>query len=274
MPVWWNGTIVDKPPVDVADRGLTLGDGLFETVAVMEGKPCFMDRHLKRLRAGCALLAMPPIPGDDELEQAILQVLAARGLREAAVRITLTRGPAARGVLPPAATAPTLVIAAEPRAAAGPVEAIVATVTRRNEHSPLSRVKSTNYLDNILARQEAAAKGANEALLLNTAGRIAEASTANLFACIGGVLCTPPLEDGALPGVMRALVMEHRTVRERGIGVRDLDGASYAFLSSSLGLRPVRRIDGVALPDCSALLEQLDEDIRSALHSEQSALTA
>ncbi len=262
MAVWYDGSIVENFSVDVTDRGFTLGDGLFETLLASDGRPCFLDRHLKRLRAGAEFLGIPLLLSDDMFSMAILQLLKFNGLFEAAVRITLTRGPAPRGVLPPLNPTPTLLISAEPRVALGPVDAVVATVTRRNEHSPLSRIKSNNYLDNILARREASAKGANEALLMNCAGMLAEASTANIFVCVDGVLCTPPVDDGALPGIMRLLVMEHFPVKERSIDVADLISSDYAFLSNSLGLRPLRSVDGHLLADCTQVLERIAFDLR------------
>lgn len=262
MAVWYDGRIVEKFSVDVTDRGFTLGDGLFETLVAHDGKPRFLDRHLQRLRAGAEFLDIPLLLSDEMFLVAILQLLKYNQLIDAAVRITLTRGPAPRGVLPPLNPTPTLVISAEPRVALGSVEAIVATVTRRNEHSPLSRIKSTNYLDNILARREASAKGANEALLMNCAGMLAESSTANIFVCIDGVWYTPPIEDGALPGIMRRLIMEHYSVKERSIDVGDLVRADYAFLSNSLGLRPLRSVDGHILADCTPALERIACDLR------------
>ena len=104
-----------------------------------------------------------------------------------------------------------------------------------------------NFLDNILARREAERRGADEALLLNTAGRLAEASAANLFAVLGGRLLTPPLSDGALPGVMRADVMERQGGRESPLAPDDLSRASEAFLTNSLGIRPLVAVDGVPL---------------------------
>jgi branched-chain amino acid aminotransferase len=226
-----------------------LGDGLFETIRFRHGRADRLDRHLARLRAGAGLLALP-VPADDAmLETAIAALVAANGLGETALaqaRITLTRGPAPRGVLPPDRPLPTLLVTAGPAAEPGPARVVVAGVTRRNELSPLSRVKSLNYLDNILARQEAAGRGADDALLLNTAGRIAESTIANLFLLLDGVLATPPVADGALPGIMRELVIERTGAVERPIGPQDLARAEALFLSSSLGLRAVVELDGAA----------------------------
>ncbi len=224
--------------IDPADRGFTLGDGLFETLACRNGAVDHLDAHLARLVAGARLLDIPlPLP-PEKLADALAATLVASGLAEASLRLTLTRGPGPRGLPPPLRPVPTLLITAGPLPPPlPPARLIIASVTRRNEHSPLSRIKSLNFLDNVLARQEALRAGADDALLLNTAGRIAEATAATLFAVIDGVLVTPPLADGALPGVMRGVILVERGAEERSLTRGDLARASELFLSNSLGLR-------------------------------------
>jgi branched-chain amino acid aminotransferase len=246
MKLWLNGAILDAAAarIDPADRGFTLGDGLFETIRVAGGKPVFWSAHCARLRAGAAVLGITVPYHDAALARAILDLLAANSLTEAAFRLTLTRGPAARGVLPAGAENPTILITASPMPPPPPpARAIICTVTRRNEASPLSRIKSLNYLDSILARQEAARLGADEAILLNTAGRVAEASAANLF-LIGGGIFTPPVAEGALPGIMRAALIARHGVTQQQITVKDLHAAEAVFLSNALGLRALANLDG------------------------------
>jgi branched-chain amino acid aminotransferase len=140
---------------------------------------------------------------------------------------------------------PSLLVTAGPAAAqAGPARLVLATVTRRNEWSPLARLKSLNYLDNILARQEAAACGADDAVLLNTAGRVAETSIANLFAVLDDALVTPPVADGALPGILRGLVIERLGAVARPLDPEDLTRARAIVLTNSLGARPVASLPG------------------------------
>ncbi|TWA91917.1 branched-chain amino acid aminotransferase [Azospirillum brasilense] len=248
--VWLNGRLLPaaEARIDPADRGFTLGDGLFETIRVAGGTARHLDRHLTRLADSAALLGLP-LPHDAAaLADAADALIAAEGRSQGVLRITLTRGTGARGVLPPADAVPTLLMTLAPAPPpAGPVEAVVARTTRRNEHSPLSRVKSLNYLDSILARQEAAARGAGEALLLNGAGRLAESSVANLFILRGGRLLTPPVAEGALPGIRRALILERGDAGEAPLAVTDLLGAEEAFLTNSLGARPLLRVDGQAI---------------------------
>lgn len=251
MTLWLNGTLVadGAARIDPADRGFTLGDGLFETLRVTDGAPRHLVRHLARLRAGAALLDLPLPWSDVELADAMAALLAAEGLADGSLRLTVTRGPAARGVLPPASPSPSLLITVGGLPPDGPVRAVVSTVTRRNEHSPLSRLKTLNYLDAILARQEAARRGADDALLLNGAGRLAEATAANLFLRCRDRLLTPPLAEGCLPGIGRALILETHPVEERPLTLADLPEADEAVLSNSLGLRALVAVDGRPIGD-------------------------
>lgn len=263
MMVWLDGGLIAAEAARIApsDRGFTLGDGLFETLAVHGGEMARLPAHLARLAAGARVLGLPVPPFD--LPQVATALLQANGLSDAVLRLTLTRGTGPRGVLPPAQPSPTLLVTAAPMAApAGPARLVVATVTRRNEHSPLSRIKSLNYLDNILARQEAQARGADDALLLNTQGRVAESTIANVFLVLEGALVTPPLSEGALPGVMRAEILA-RGAAERPIAVDDLAAASEVFLTSSLGVRSVRKVAGRALPS-QAVAERLRQALTPA----------
>ena len=252
MIVSLNGELlqVNAARIDPADRGFLLGDGVFETIAVRRNAVRHLAAHLSRLRAGADLLEIPVPGSDQELADKIGAVLAANGLKDAVVRMTLTRGPAARGLLPSGTITPTLLIVAYPMPApADPARLIVAKSTRRNEHSPLARIKHTNYLDNVLARQEAAKAGADDAVLLNTAGNVAETSIANVFILVDGYLLTPPVSDGALPGVMRAEAIKLARAEERTVTSEMLMRAAEVFLTNALGVRPVTHIDGAAVGD-------------------------
>lgn len=250
MIVWLNGALLPaaEARIDPADRGFTLGDGVFETIRVADGKPCHLARHLYRLRDGAAVLGIPLDRTDPEIAKTILAVLAANRLIEAAVRVTLTRGPAARGVLPPQHPVPTLLVTAQPHAAApATVDLVVSTVARRNEISILSRIKSLNYLDNILGRQEAVLRGAGDALLLNTKDRVAESTIANVFALCRGRLLTPPVADGALPGIARALLLKRLGASESSLTVKMVAAADAVLLTNSLAVRAADRLDGQTL---------------------------
>lgn len=257
--LWVDGDLVPatEARVDPRDRGYALGDGLFETMRVREGCLPWLERHLLRLRAGAEVIGLCGLPGDDVLARAIHETLEANGLAEAVVRLTVSRGvQARRGLLPEPGTRPTLVVSAQPFAGyprslyARGMRAITSRIPR-NERSPLASVKALSYLENVLARREAEARGADEALLLNTAGRLAGASAANLFLALGGALLTPELESGILPGTGRELVLAELaprmglTVAERAIRPEELAAAEEAFLTSALlGIMPLTEVDG------------------------------
>ncbi|MFG1424114.1 aminotransferase class IV [Roseixanthobacter liquoris] len=257
MILWLNGTLMEHGAAHIApdDRGFTLGDGLFETMRAKGGALWHPHAHLARLAAGARLLGLP-LPQVD-FKAAALAVLEANRLSDGVVRITLSRGSGQRGVLPPADPRPTVLITAAPAPPpAPPARLVIARVTRRNELSPLHAVKTLNYLDNILARQEAAARGADDALLLNTRGRVAESTIANLFVVIGNMLLTPPVCEGALPGIMRAEVLrEHGS--EVNLTEEDLAQAQEIFLTSSLGIRSVSHLEGRALPEATPVARAL-----------------
>ncbi|MFG1371555.1 aminotransferase class IV [Xanthobacter oligotrophicus] len=260
----WLGTGLtteDKARISPFDRGFTLGDGLFETLRVRDGIVLRLEAHLARLTAGAGVLGLP-LPTLD-LAAALAATAAANALTQGVLRLTLSRGTGPRGVLPPAEPNPTLVITAAPLPApAPPARLVIAQGTRRNDRSPLAQVKSLNYLDNILARQEAARRGADDALLLNTRERVAETSIANVFAVIGGDLVTPPLSEGVLPGIMRAAVLTEGA-GERPLTAEDLSGAEEIFITSALGIRSVAALEGREVAG-RAVAEQLRARIPGA----------
>lgn len=244
MVVWLNGQVMDHPVIDAADRGFTLGDGLFETLRLAGGNVRHWSRHAARLQHGARVLGIPLIYSPDQLQAAIAHLANEAGMAEGVVRLTLTRGIGARGLLPPETPSPTVLIAVAPvPAPLGPARVTISTLTRRNEFSPLAGLKSLNYLDAILARQDAAARGFDDVLLLNTQGFLAESSVASVFAVIDGQLCTPCIRDGALPGVARALVIEALGAGERHLPPADLLQADEIVLTNALGARSVILVD-------------------------------
>jgi branched-chain amino acid aminotransferase/4-amino-4-deoxychorismate lyase len=187
------------------------------------------------------------------------------GLQEAraAVRLTWTAGAGGRGLDRPEPLSPVLVATAAPAPKPEAPAGLMVSRVRRNDGSPASRLKSLAYLDNVLARREARAAGADEAVMLNTAGELACAAAANLFWIAGGRLYTPHLDCGVLAGLTRARVIAAAArlgepVRAVRAGPEALEKAEAAFLTNSLiGLRPVRAIDGSKLA-ISPLVAALD----------------
>jgi len=257
--LWVDGELVPagEARVDPRDRGYALGDGLFETMRAREGRLPWLECHLARLRGGAVVIGLSAIPDDGVLAGAIYETLEANGLSEAVVRLTVSRGvPARRSLLPEPGPTPTLVIGVQPFVGYPPslydrgMRAITSRIPR-NERSPLARIKALSYLENVLARREADAGGADEALLLNTAGRLACASAANLFLALDGALLTPDPGSGVLPGTVRELVLAELaprmglTVAERAVRPEELAAAEEAFLTSALlGIMPLTGVNG------------------------------
>lgn len=260
MKLSLNGDLVDAEAAHIApnDRGFTLGDGLFETIAIKKSAPKRLPAHLARLREGAAALGIPVPYTDEKIATLAATVIAANAVTAGALRLTLTRGPGARGLAPPEAPTPTFLITSGPLPPDDPLSLMVARGTRRDEGSPLARVKSIGYLNNILARREAVAAGADDAVLLNTQGRVAETTVANIFCLIAGGLVTPPVSEGALPGVMRAEVIRLARAEERPITEAELERSSEIFVCNALGIRPVVRMNGRDVGDgAPGLITQL-----------------
>ena len=245
--IWLNGGFVDSTHarVHIHDRGFTLGDGLFETLAVRAGKPLRVRAHLARLEQGARALRIP-IPHDERaLAQALSDTIRINGVRDGVLRLTLSRGAGARGLAPPENPVPTLAIAVHAGLPAEtPVRAIVAKTARRDEGSALARVKSLSYLEGVLARIEAGDAGADEAILLNTQGRVADGAASTLFVFLGDWLLTPAVAEGALPGIVRAAAIRELGAVERPLAPEDVHQASEAMLANSLGVRALIALDG------------------------------
>ena len=221
------------------DRGLLLGDGLFETMLAVDGVLPYLPAHLDRMAAGCAVLNLPF--ERSQAERLVREAAPAAG--RFAVRLTLTAGSGGRGLDRPAAPVPRLFATAAPTAPPTAPAALIVAETRRNEGSPTARLKTLAYLDSVLARAEARAAGADEAVMLNNRGEVACAAAANLFWIEGGRLFTPRLDCGVLAGITRARLMASRPVEEVAVGIQALERADAVFLTNSLiGARPVSRL--------------------------------
>ncbi|AYO81918.1 aminotransferase class IV [Methylobacterium brachiatum] len=274
--LWRDGTIVPgtRAPLDHTDRGLTLGDGLFDTVLALGGRVAFEDAHIARLVAGAETLG---IPAEADRIRAAMRALAGQGRGEAdrlAIRTTLTRGSGPRGLKPPADPQPTLFATAAPSAkgaAFAPLR-LWPTGIARNDTSPAARLKTLGYLDAVLAAGEAAASGFDESLFCNTRGRVACAGTGNVFALFGDRLVTPPLADGVLAGIVRAEVLGLAgacglRAEEESLSLPELLGAEAVFVTNSLRLlAPVTAIGATAFasPDHPAVA-RLSAALRSAI---------
>ena len=236
-----------RTTISVADRGFTLGDGVFDTAIAVNGRMIARERHLDRLmdaagRIGIAIAR-------ERIEAAIDEVL---DEAPSILRTTVTRGTAARGLWPGDAGEPTLIVTRAPWSAEmiGQPARLVTATGRRNEFSPTSQLKTLGYLDNILAAREAAEAGADDALILNTRGNVACSTIANVFIVRGNRLVTPPTDEGCLPGIVRGqmLACAHEmglVAEEASLGADDLLNADAVLLTNSVRLvRLATRLDG------------------------------
>jgi len=253
-----NGEMVpkDKAMVSVFDRGFLYGDGVFETVRIYNGIPFMLDEHMERLIAGLKTLHFQKLPAGIKVYAS--RVIEANKISNGILRIAVTRGEVVTGIDPLPCNEPTVVITAgectpypEELYSKG-FKAIIANI-RKDQNSPLCRVKSANFLTHILAKGEAADAGVDEALMLNYEGFLTEATVSNLFLVKGNSLLTPSVESGILPGVTRRVVIEIAgkmglEVKQREIRHEELYSADEAFLTNSLmEVMPLIEIDGQAI---------------------------
>ncbi len=275
MTYWLDGALYaeSRAPFDLGDRGLTLGDGVFDTALVLNGRVFLEGAHLARLLNALRELE---IAADETIIRQCIGALAPGGERHV-LRVTITRGAGLRGLTPAGLQKPVVFGSLSPLTAGffGPRLAIDVATIRRNETSPTSRLQTLSYLDAILAMRQASSHGCNEALFLNTTGRVACASIGNLFAVYGDELATPPLADGALPGIIRGFLLAEAPAlglicRERSLTLDAFCAADAAFMTNSLRLiAPVDRIGAVAISQKGAkIIEALQDLLRRAIAAE------
>ena len=248
--VWVNGRLVDgrEPQVSAFDHGLLVGDGVFETLRVYDGRPFAWRRHLDRLEVSASGLGLP-VPDREQLLDAARAVLEANGLREARLRITVTGGVQPLGS-ERRETAPTVVVAASEVRAVESTIAVVVAPWVRNDRGATAGLKTISYAENVRALAYAHARHAGEAILANTRDELCEATGSNVFVVRDGVLCTPPASSGCLLGVTRALVIElcHELsieCREVALPIGALGSAREAFLTSTVReVQAITTVDG------------------------------
>jgi branched-chain amino acid aminotransferase len=268
MIVFLNGQFVpeEQAMVSVFDRSFLYGDGLFETMRVANGKPFRWWQHMERLRKGGDFLGIKIPFACKSLEKFAIELIAQNQQPDALLRLTVSRGVGLRGYSPKGADQPFVVMTLHPfLGAPSPASASWKLVTasfRLPAGEKLAHFKTANKLAQVLARAEADAAGADEALLCNTEGFVVEGASSNLFWIEGDTICTPPLASGILAGVTRAVTLElcqqlGLPFAERQITPEALRGAAGVFLTlSSLGVVAAKVLDGVRLSQ-SPLVEKL-----------------
>jgi branched-chain amino acid aminotransferase len=247
------GGLVTEPLVSVNDHGLTVGDGIFETLKTINGKAVLLERHLARLQRSAQLLDLT-IPSIDAIKIAISQLLAQEEIVKSAIgriRITVTSGPGELGSI--RSNGWTLVVVwSESKPWPESAEVVISDIVR-NERSPLAGAKTISYAENVLALNRARKLAASEAILLNLAGNVCEGTGSNVFIVKNRVVLTPPVTDGLLPGITRNSVIESipKQIRfsELSFTAEDLLYADEVFLTSTTrNIQPVTKINDNTFP--------------------------
>ena len=242
----------DEAAIPVTDRGFLLGDGVFDTMLAADGILQHAARHFTRLVRHASVLGIPCPYDPAALTAQAHDILAANNAFSGlyALRTTLTHGSGARGLAAPEKPSPALVMRLSPAPAVKQnISLMIAQSTRRNEFSPLSQIKSLNYGDSLIAHAEAAKTGADDAILLNTRGNICCASAANILVIKGEDTITPPLADGVLDGVTRAILLDAGLIHEQSMTTNDLTDCSGVMLINSLRrVQVATKINGREIP--------------------------
>ncbi|MDY0036613.1 MAG: branched-chain-amino-acid transaminase [Zoogloea oleivorans] len=269
-PIYWlNGRLVSaaEAVIPLNDHGLLYGDGVFEGIRFYNRRPFRLADHLERLELSARAL-MLALPHRTALEAAVTETIAAFAGADGYLRLVITRGAGSLGLDPGHCERPSLFVIAdkvtlvsESRRRSG-LDLITASTRRPGPTVLDPRIKSLNYLNNILAKLEARRAGADEALLLNERGQVAEGTAENLFIARRGRLCTPPVSDGALDGITRGIVLELCRQEgieavERSLTPYDVHTADECFLcGTGAELLPVRTVDGRPMGHCPGPLTE------------------
>jgi len=283
MKVWINGELVDKSQasVSVYDHGLLYGDGVFEGIRVYNGKIFQCDAHIDRLFASAAAIRLKVPYTKEQIVEAMEQSVSANGIVDGYIRLVITRGVGTLGLNPFKCSSPVVFIIADQIAIYSPemyengLDVIIAKTRRISPEMFPPSVKSCNYLNNIMAKIEAIDAGVPEAIMLNAAGQVAEATGDNVFIVSDGVIITPPVEAGILDGITRRVTMKlakelNIPLIERAIEVDELYNADECFLTGTAAeIIAVRKVndrvigEGKAGPITLKLLEAFRNFIRS-----------
>ncbi|MFD9336060.1 aminotransferase class IV [Streptomyces sp. NPDC060028] len=248
MRIWLDGALrdTDDAKVSVFDHGLTVGDGVFETLKAERGTPFALTRHLARLTRSARGLGLPD-PDLDEVRRACAAVLEANPTPFGRLRVTYTGGVSPLGS-DRGDAGPTLIVALAGASRRPDTTAVITVPWVRNERSAVAGLKSTSYAENVVALAAAHRADASEALFANTVGRLCEGTGSNVFVVLDGELHTPPVASGCLDGITRTLVAEWAGAKETDLPFEALEQAEEIFLTSSLrDVQAVHRIDGRAL---------------------------
>jgi len=256
--VYINGKLFDKPDakVSVYDHGLLYGDGVFEGIRVYEGKVFRLKEHVERLYESARHIYLEIPMGREQMTEAVLDTVRANDKRNGYIRLVVTRGAGYLGLDPRKTSDPQVIIIVDDISLypaelyeAG-MELVTAATIRNHPNAVNPRVKSLNYLNNIMAKVEGVRAGATEALMLNHKGEVAECTGDNIFVVKRGVLKTPPADAGILEGITRNAIMElaraaNIPAQETALTRHDVYAADECFLTGTAAeVIPVVKCDG------------------------------
>lgn len=249
----------EEVTLKVTDNGFVFGDSAYETLRTYGGRPFELDRHLLRLRRSIALLGFELKPSDDEIKARIDACLSFAGNNESYLRVIVSRGVGDMSYRFERIPEPTIAMYVKPLEPSNEAlyekgaSAVIVSIRRNPIEALNPAIKASNLLNNALATREAYAKGAFEAILLNTRGEVAEGAGSNVFIVKAGRLLTPPLSCGLLAGITREMVLEIAAAtgvpfEERVLSADDLKSADELFITSTLKeLAPMVTLDGVSI---------------------------
>ena len=279
--LWLNGTFLNENDahISVSDRGFLLGDGVFETMRATNGHVGWLSFHLQRISQSIDVLGGFPvkIPSEATLAKVISTLCQGFEKRHAVIRLTVSRGQGGQGLLAIGASGSTVLITAKPidlDAGCGPLELAISKQVRRNPWSVASRMKSLNYLDNIVARNEAADAGAEDCLILTQDGHVGETTIANVFAMLKGRLYTAPKESGIFAGLSRACVIDwaqsnHISLCYDPVTIEQLKTTDCVFVCNALrGVRVVSSVGDYMLNQTQSglkLITKLSQHLENSI---------
>ena len=246
MLAWCNGDVVPLEDIHISpmDHGFTVGDGVFEAIKIDEGTPFALSRHLDRLARSASGLGLPPIDTEAVRTAVLTTIESNEHISFGRVRITYTAGPSPLGSPRADLIEPTLLVVVAPGQVREGPASLCTVPWPRNERSAVAGLKTTSYADNVVALAYAHERGADEAVFADTRGNLCEGTGSNVFVVHDGVVRTPALTTGCLPGITRDLLVEWTDVQEAEFPLTDLSTADEVFLTSTTrDIQPVSRID-------------------------------
>ena len=250
--ILFNSILTDNKPIFEFQDRIRLGDGVFDTLLVIDGNMIHADLHFERLIDNAKMLHLNIYTNLQELKKDAAKLIESTESLKGrfALNTLITRGAAKRGLMPDTQAQTNIAMSISETPSESPdIHATISKTVRRNEGSPISQIKSCNYGDNILALIEAQQNKANEVILLNNKGNVTCASAGNIFCCINDELVTPPLSDGVMDGVTRKIVIQKFKVIERSISEDELLNSDGIYITNSIkGIMPVKSLNGNEIP--------------------------